>query len=95
MDLSDLKKLIEDDDTRRLAMVRVSPKLFTSFLKGKNKKCEVIGNKLPDDAKFISAHFDWSKQEICLIYESKEFEKVPEGHLIPVLDSLEIKSLEG
>jgi len=44
----------------------------------------VIRNNLPEDARFISVHFDHQRDSFLIVYEHESFPITPEGFILPM-----------
>ena len=72
---------------RGLQKFVIDPNVFALFLQGQLIK--VTSSPLPLDARIIGAGYDHSRHAFILVVESSQFEKVPLGEIIPVMDSVE------
>jgi len=55
-----------------------------------------ITNALPEDAKFLSCHYDFRNRPLVfqLVYESSEFAELCEGDRMPVLPPIELRRID-
>ncbi len=53
-----------------------------------------IVHSLPEDAKFLSCHYNHMRHIFQLIYESDEFEDISEGGMMPVLPTIEFTRID-
>ena len=75
---------------RRLAILMVTPEFILGLMKCP-RAAEVIKNKLPDDARITGVGqrlaYDPDRHAIALVLQSETFAAVPEGEVLPVLES--------
>ena len=69
------------------AIVLVSPEFIGQFCKPLKKTAITIHGSVPNDAKFITANFSNSSQCFEVFFEHDSFEDIPEGVLLPILNS--------
>lgn len=70
----------------RLAQVAVTPDLVAAlFVQDGMSACEVIENKLPDDAEYKYAYHDAESNTFRLVFASHSFRELKNGEEIPTL----------
>ena len=82
---------MSDPNPMRIKRLLISPEIFMFFQKG---KYEVEGKSLPDDAKFVRAHYNGENNWFVIVVESQEFEPLYPGDEIPIIDPPAIRRLE-
>jgi len=53
-----------------------------------------VEHGLPEDAKFMACYYDHQRHVFQLLYESKEFEDIPEGDPLPTLEPVVAKTID-
>lgn len=73
----------------RRAILQLSDDFFVELLKGQKdglpRFFDVVENPLPDDAKFIRAHYRQTTNGFELLIESEDFEDIKDGLPYPNL----------
>jgi hypothetical protein len=69
---------------RRYQIFPISYQVLVDLFSGEGLR--VIRSDLPEDAKFIDAHFDVQRRAFCAVYEHEDFPITPEGYVLPFAD---------
>lgn len=78
-------------------MIQICPDIIPEFfIKRKRDRDIRIIEGLPEDSKLIRAYYEPRYDRYCLIFESEEFDDIPEGGVTPlfnpVFESIEVKN---
>jgi hypothetical protein len=72
-------------EPRRLAGLRVAPEFLLGFLQDLGRRRITVAG-IPDDAQVVSADYEPLGRCFLLTLESKEFEPMPLGAHLPLID---------
>ena len=68
----------------RRALIPINPFIFLEVLLGQTKI--VFDKKMPEDINFITAFYNYEKNCFYILVESREFDCIEPGEILPVLD---------
>lgn len=70
----------------RRAYIKVTPSFFGGIVRPSGDKVFSVDSDVPEDAKFIDAHYDPMFGCFRVYFEHESFQDIPEGCEIPELD---------
>ena len=68
---------------RRVMIYEVNAQVFADMLRG---GFYFFNSEIPDDAEYISTHYEYSNDMFYVKFRSEFFDEVPEGSIIPRMD---------
>jgi hypothetical protein len=81
-----VSSMVDLGTARRIRALRIQPSLLIHLIAWPRKSEHLTSTGMPDDARFLDAHYDYERRMFLVYVESETFEEVPEGETPPELD---------